>query len=719
MRLVWRAVALVVGIGVTCGHASAQEVVITGGGMSFTQVDNLSGFILLGPGTRLQAATRAAAPAEIDATTDLSRTITTDTPGFQPPPLDEVINGVTYSSVWVDGSFNYSARPFSPLVEPEGTRDTFMTPFTMQGTLSGYSDQAKTHLVFSVSLSGRGNVQLGFMDVDASGHWLLEGGNGETWLFAGDVPAPWQSTDIGAVGQAGSASQALGTSGFYVNGSGADIWGTSDAFQFTSQALAGDGDLIARLDQEQNTSPYTKAGLMLRQSLDADSAHVILDRKPDGVYEFMTRSATGAQTTFLASASGTLSFMRLSRTGNTVTASISVDGTAWSLVGSTTFVDGPVLAGLAVTSHDNSALNVGVFDLITLTPSSGGGGGNGPLPQPWQQTDIGNTGLAGSATFTADGTNGSFTIRAAGSDIWGNADSFHYVYVPMNGAGDMQITVNAITNTSPYAKAGLMLRASTDPGAAEVILDIKPDGGIEFMERTANGEQTTFIAGGLYGLPAVLNLHRDIAADGSSTVTASVFGRATSSWQTVGTTSLALPVNALAGIAVTSHDTSTLVTAAIGGVEISRNLLDESGFEGYSVPSLGPGWVSDNPLRSAVAKSDTSQPHSGAQNGICPTDGSGDCGIYQEITAPAPGNYQLSIFANSDRTGAYVGVNVNGQNVGSLPVDVRGFDNYGDHYCVGFQAKAGDVIRVWVYSPATPGYVVVDDATLVQSFGAN
>jgi hypothetical protein len=29
-----------------------------------------------------------------------------------------------------------------------------------------------------------------------------------------------------------------------------------------------------------------------------------------------------------------------------------------------------------------------------------------------------------------------------------------------------------------------------------------------------------------------------------------------------------------------------------------------------------------------------------------------------------------------------------------------------------FQASAGDTIRVWMYSPATPGYVVIDDVSL-------
>jgi acid phosphatase len=44
---------------------------------------------------------------------------------------------------------------------------------------------------------------------------------------------PWLNQDVGVTGQAGSASFASGT--FTVSGSGADIWGTSDAFQFVYQ----------------------------------------------------------------------------------------------------------------------------------------------------------------------------------------------------------------------------------------------------------------------------------------------------------------------------------------------------------------------------------------------------------------------------------------------------------------------------------------------------
>ena len=49
------------------------------------------------------------------------------------------------------------------------------------------------------------------------------------------VPAPWASTDIGAVGLAGSAAENGGQ--FAVYGSGADIWGSADAFHYVSPRL--------------------------------------------------------------------------------------------------------------------------------------------------------------------------------------------------------------------------------------------------------------------------------------------------------------------------------------------------------------------------------------------------------------------------------------------------------------------------------------------------
>src|SRR5262249_59990003 len=92
------------------------------------------------------------------------------------------------------------------------------------------------------------------------------------------VPAPWPSRDIGAVGLAGSASYAAGV--FTIAGAGADIWGAADAFQFVSQTVSGDIDIVARVLSLSNTHPKAKAGVMLRESDAPDAANVILDVKP-------------------------------------------------------------------------------------------------------------------------------------------------------------------------------------------------------------------------------------------------------------------------------------------------------------------------------------------------------------------------------------------------------------------------------------------------------
>ena len=59
-----------------------------------------------------------------------------------------------------------------------------------------------------------------------------------------------------------------------------------------------------------------------------------------------------------------------------------------------------------------------------------------------------------------------------------------------------------------------------------------------------------------------------------------------------------------------------------------------------------------------------------------------------------------------------IGVNLNGATVRSAPVDVRETGAYGAAYSLSFAARAGDSIRVWLYSPSTPGSAVIDDTRL-------
>jgi hypothetical protein len=79
-----------------------------------------------------------------------------------------------------------------------------------------------------------------------------------------------QDPDVGAVAVAGSAtSDSSGT--FTVRGSGEDVWGTADEFHFVYIQLTGDMQVVARVTGVEFTDGWAKAGLMIRETLNANS----------------------------------------------------------------------------------------------------------------------------------------------------------------------------------------------------------------------------------------------------------------------------------------------------------------------------------------------------------------------------------------------------------------------------------------------------------------
>jgi len=229
----------------------------------------------------------------------------------------------------------------------------------------------------------------------------------------GPLPSPWLTQDVGAVIAAGSASYSSGV--FTVNGDGADIWGTADAFRYVYQGVSGDSQIVARVTSVQNTNPYAKAGVMLRESLAAGASHVILDVRPDGSIEFMTRSATSGSTTYLAGGSqAPPAWLKLARAGSTVTGYVSSNGSSWTTIGSTTTaLSSSANIGLVVNSHSTS-LNTSTFDNVTVT--------TGPVPTPVPGTPSspspgnGATGASTTPTLTWASTGAtSYNVRFGSS----------------------------------------------------------------------------------------------------------------------------------------------------------------------------------------------------------------------------------------------------------------------------------------------------------------
>src|SRR5262249_38066269 len=188
-----------------------------------------------------------------------------------------------------------------------------------------------------------------------------------------------------------------------------------------------------------------------------------------------------------------------------------------------------------------------------------GSGGGGPLPSPWVSQDIGLTGLPGAATFD----NGIFRVTGAGADIWGAEDSFQYVYQRLLGDGTIIARVTGEQDTDTFAKAGIMLRNSLSRSAAHVLLDIRPGGGVEFMQRLPFSSDTTFLNGGSMAFPAWLKLERR-----GNTVTGFTSGDGVA-WSSIGSAQFQTFQDIFVGLAVTSHDTGTTSTATFDTVNVT------------------------------------------------------------------------------------------------------------------------------------------------------
>ena len=180
------------------------------------------------------------------------------------------------------------------------------------------------------------------------------------------VPLPWMTQDIGTVGLSGTAG--FTNSVFTLVGAGGDIQGTADAFRFAYVTATGDCTITARVSSVQNVNPWSKAGVMIRASLDAGAANAFVAVTPGNGVTWQYRSSAGGGTSY--NNTGSLNapyWVKLVRSGNTFTGYRSSDGVTWTQQGTTTnTMSSTVYVGLALTSHNPSSLCTATFDNVTV-----------------------------------------------------------------------------------------------------------------------------------------------------------------------------------------------------------------------------------------------------------------------------------------------------------------------------------------------------------------
>ncbi|MEM7654910.1 MAG: right-handed parallel beta-helix repeat-containing protein [Bacteroidota bacterium] len=192
------------------------------------------------------------------------------------------------------------------------------------------------------------------------------------------IPPDWNSLDIGTPSLAGKACWDS-TGLIRMEAAGADIWYGRDEFHYLYQNRSGDGEMVVQVQSVEAIHEYTKVGLMIRSSLEADAVNAMMYLSPVGRWSFQRRTSIGANAFSTKSQPGAIGFphwIRISRTGNEIRAYHSPDGQNWEFAASEVLPLGTdAYWGLAVTSHDENRLAEAVFtNLQTQLP------GTSPFP---------------------------------------------------------------------------------------------------------------------------------------------------------------------------------------------------------------------------------------------------------------------------------------------------------------------------------------------------
>jgi outer membrane protein assembly factor BamB len=376
-------------------------------------------------------------------------------------------------------------------------------------------------------------------------------------------PSAWTCTDIGGAMPPGTDSLANGT--WNETGGGGDIWGAADAFHFVYQTLTADGTVTAHITAQQNTSAWAKAGVMMRATTDPGSPHYAVFVTPGNGIAVQWRTAQGGSTSQLLTSGAVPAYLMIGRytSGTQVyyTAYTSPDGANWTAIAGSTQVismTGPLLAGIAITSHNQGTASAVTLDTVSvnateLPPP-------GACPSGWTCSDIGTV-APGPGSQTLSG--GTWNVTGFGNDIWGTSDSFHFVDQTLAADGSMSARIVSQTNGSSWAKGGLMMRLTTDPGSPYYAIFVTPSNGIAVQWRSAQGGTTSQVT-----TPGTVPLFVRIFRSG--TTYSAYTSPDGSTWTLVPGSTQTLPNltgSLLEGFAVTSHNTgqySTVVYDTVG-----------------------------------------------------------------------------------------------------------------------------------------------------------
>lgn len=176
-------------------------------------------------------------------------------------------------------------------------------------------------------------------------------------------------TDVGDVVHSGSVDYNLSTGSYTVTGSGENMWFSADAFHFVWKKVSGDRVSLAATINFSGSggNAHRKALLMIRQSLDADSAYVDVAVHGDGLTSIQYRDEKGGTTREINAAAVAPKRLRIEKRDDYFYMLLGEDKELHLAAGSSRIrVTDPFYIGIGVCSHEKDGVEKAVFSKIAL-----------------------------------------------------------------------------------------------------------------------------------------------------------------------------------------------------------------------------------------------------------------------------------------------------------------------------------------------------------------
>jgi len=218
-------------------------------------------------------------------------------------------------------------------------------------------------------------------------------------------------------------------------------------------------------------------------------------------------------------------------------------------------------------------------------------------PRDWTENGVNTLSIwfRGNPAGLIEDPAGTYTVSGSGTDVWDTADEFRYVFKQLSGAGTISAQVLSVQNTNGWAKAGVMIRESLDPGSKHTFVCITPSNGVAFQNRPTTGGPSVNANQGGINAPHWVKLERD--ATGRFTASHSANGVTWVPVEGAESPLISMSPNVYIGLALTSHNVNQTCVAEFANVQITGTVSPMV----WTHEAIGTTMLSNNPETLYVA----------------------------------------------------------------------------------------------------------------------